>query len=163
MRAIDAFLLQLDGAWDHSWESLWSTLDGITEEEADWQAPCYRDEKAEPGWPLAGTVHWHVAHLAYYKHYYTACLRHRGQDGEVPVDPQDPRASFAESVERLRQAHEAQRDVVASLQDADLTLTVENGVPVAEYLATVFRHDAWHAAQIAVARRLWRTRPNRVP
>ncbi|MEM8886075.1 MAG: DinB family protein [Planctomycetota bacterium] len=158
MRAIDAFLLQLDGAWDHAWESLRSALDGITDEEATWQAPCYRGEESAPGMPLAGTVHWHVAHLADCKDYYSACLRHRGKEGAVECEPLKPRASFAESLEQLKQVHEAQRELVASLQDEDLALTVENGVRVSEYLATTLRHDAWHAAQIAVARRLWRTR-----
>ena len=157
MQAIEAFLLQLDGAWNHAWESVESALAGITAEEAVWQAPCYRNEPSEPGSPPAGTVHWHVAHLAYFKRYYAECVRHRGAGETVSIED-EPRATFAESLERLKQAHRTQREVVASLQEQDLAATVENGSSVAEFLATTFRHDAWHAAQIAVARRLWKTR-----
>lgn len=158
MRAVDAFLRQMDDSWQHEWESLLPTLQGVTEEEAAWQAPCYRDETAASETPRAGTIHWHIAHLANCKHHYAACLRHRGKEGPTPVEPHEPKASFAESLEQLKQIQRAQREVIAALADEDLDSTVENGMSVAEYLTSTIRHDTWHAAQIVVARRLWRTR-----
>ena len=67
-------------------------------------------------------------------------------------------ASFPETWKRLEEIHAARRERVASLSDADLELSVRNGMNVDEYLTSTIRHDIWHAAQIAVARRLWRTR-----
>jgi uncharacterized damage-inducible protein DinB len=150
MRRIDVFLLQLDGAWQHRWESLAPLLDGITEEEARWQAPCYRMEPEEQ--PKAGTIHGQVEHLIRCKREYTAAIR------RVPPGRHAPAATFRESVGRLLEAHRAEREAIASLADGDLDLPAEGGMSVAEFLASIIRHDIWHAAQIAVARRLWRTR-----
>ncbi|MDH3592113.1 MAG: DinB family protein [Planctomycetota bacterium] len=154
MRAVDVFLRQFDEAWEHDWESLQPQLAGLTEEEASWQAPCYADAAREPGWPLPGSIHWHVAHLVHYRREYTA--RIRGQ--EEPSDSASPAATFEESMRQLVAIHRAQRAAIAALSDDDLTRDAGNGIPLDEYLTSTIRHDIWHAGQIAVARRLARNR-----
>jgi len=151
MRIVDAFLLSLDNAWDHDWESLTSALSGVTEEEARWQAPCYADEAASESEPPPGTIHWQVAHLAYYKREYTARLL---GDDDVPGPelPDRSTATFDEDLSSLRRAHEAERAAMAALRDEDLT------PDLADFLTNIIRHDVWHGGQIALARRLYRGR-----
>ena len=158
MRAVDAFLLHFDQAWDHKWESLTQTLVGVGPAEADWQAPCYADVEREAGWPLAGTVHWQVAHIAHCKRYYALMLTQRDRSGRPPESPRAPNLTWAQEVVELQAAHAAQRAAIAGLSDADLEARVGNAMGVGEFVAMCTRHDAWHAAQIAVARRLYRTR-----
>jgi len=84
--------------------------------------------------------------------------------GEKPVEqrpetpPYRPVASFADEVAGLKGAHAEQRDAIAALHDEHLTMKVGNGMPMGEFLAMATRHDTWHAAQIAVARRMYRSR-----
>lgn len=157
MRAVDAFLLQLDQTWDHDFESLDRVLDGVTEAEAAWAGPAWAEVEPENGWPAPGTIAWLVAHLAHYKTYYARCVLHAVGRGPEPEEVRAPAASFAEERERLAAAHAAQRAAIADLADAELDLPVVHGPPLAEFLATTVRHDAWHAGQIAVIRRLRRT------
>ena len=146
MRAVDVFLPQFDEAWRHEWESLMPVLEGVTEAEAAWQAPCYRGE-------TGGSILWHVAHVAHCKRAYTARILDRPG---TPVESEP--SSFADALRRLEESHAAQRDVIAALADEDLSRVLSNKMPLDEYLTSIIRHDIWHAAQIAVARRLWRTR-----
>jgi hypothetical protein len=155
MRLIDVFLRQFDNAWHHRWESLEPLLDGLTEEEALWQAPCYASEPS--GRPSPGSIHWHLDHLARCKREYAAMLRRDSGPAHGPPAP------LPETLARLRDAHRAQREAIAALGDADLERPAEGGMSVAEFLASTIRHDTWHAAQIAVARRLWRTRADTGP
>ena len=151
MNPIEVVLLQFDGAWSHDWESLRSALEGLSEEEANWQAPCYRSETAAGGWPLPGSVRWQVAHVAHYKREYAARL---GSDPEAgsPDLPHRPSMSFAEDLAELHAAHAAQRTAIERLDPGALTPAV------AEFLSNTIRHDSWHAGQIAIARRLYRER-----
>jgi len=156
MKAKDAFLRQLDDAWAHKWESLSAVLEGVTEEEANWQAPCYASEEREEGWPAPGTVRWQVAHVAHCKRYYTKFVRAPGVLERPQADARVPPATFAAEVAALKEAHAAQRAALDALDDGDLAKPVGNGMPMDEFLAMAIRHDAWHGAQIAVARRLFR-------
>lgn len=158
MTAVAAYLQQLDQAWSHKWESLRGVLDGVTEEEAAWQAPCYASEPPEEGWPLPGTIRWQVAHLAHCKRYYAACVRARGAPGRPPDPVRAPTASFAEDLRALEAAHADQRAAIAECGDTDLDTKVNGAAPLSEFLASTIRHDTWHGGQIAVARRLWRRR-----
>ncbi|MCC7139838.1 MAG: DinB family protein [Planctomycetes bacterium] len=158
MDAIALLVQSFDDAWSHPWEALLPTLEGVTDEEARWQAPCYAAEAPEAGWPPPGTVWWHVAHLAHYKAYYAAVVRARTAATVPDPAPRVPRATFAEDLESLRRAHDEQRAAVAALTPADLDGLVRDRTPLAEFLAATLRHDAWHGGQLAVARRLWRTR-----
>jgi hypothetical protein len=159
MNATDAFLRQLDDTWSHRWESLCSALDGVTEEEAAWQAPSYADEEREDGWPAPGTIAWQAAHVAHCKRYYTELVAQRGDaPGRPPLPERSACTSFAAIRAELESAHAAQRAGIAALSEADYGLRCGNGMPLSEFLAMAIRHDAWHAAQIVVVRRLFRTR-----
>lgn len=159
MSEIDAYLNQLDEAWSHPFESMSSALDGVTDDEAFWQAPCYADEEREEGWPPPGTIAWQIAHVAHCKRHYTDYFRRAGETERPPVEPWTPVETLAELRAALVAAHTEQRAAIASLGDAGLDLTAGNDMPFREFLAMCIRHDSWHASQIAVARRLYRTRP----
>lgn len=156
MRTVDAFVLQLDQTWDHDFESIDRVLDGVTEAEATWAGAAWAEVEPEAGWPAPGTIAWQVAHLAYYKSYYARCVLHAVGRGPEPTVARAPAASFAEEREGLAAAHAEQRAAIASLSDDDLDRPVIDGPPLADFLATTIRHDAWHAGQIAVIRRLRR-------
>jgi len=158
MGAIDAYLRQFDDAWEHKWESLRSVLEGVGEAEAAWQAPCYRAEEHEEGWPPPGSVQWQVAHLAHCKRYYTKLIRARGQEGRPPVPEREDADGVAGELAALEAVHRAQRAEIEALREEDLDRKVGTGMPLDEFLAMIVRHDIWHASQIAVARRLWRER-----
>lgn len=152
MRAIDVFVRQITDARDHPWESLLPTIRELTEAEAAWQAPCYRAESDEAGWPANGSILWHLVHLAHCKQAYLAQL-----EGRENPDFEPPQGLDA-ALDRLSSLHDAQRDAIAALRDADLEREMPGGVRLDEFLTSTLRHDVWHAAQIAVARRLYRTR-----
>ncbi|MHC4450340.1 MAG: DinB family protein [Planctomycetota bacterium] len=146
MSDLKAHLIHFDDAWDHDFESLMSVLGGISEEEAAWQPPCYRDEPASTGWPAPGSIRWQVTHIAYYKREYA------GRLGTASDSSPAATTSFAEDLEQLRSAHDAEREAIAALSKSELT------PETARFLSAIIRHDVWHAAQIAVVRRMWRTR-----
>ena len=153
-----SFLRMFDDGWGHPFESFVEALEGVTAEEAAWQAPCYAGEEREEGWPPPGTIAWQVAHVAHCKRYYTKLIRERAKPGRPDADPRPPCADFAAERAELEAAHREQRDAIAAITDADLQDKVGNGMTLDEFLAMAIRHDIWHAAQIAVARRLFRTR-----
>lgn len=158
MRALDVLLLSFDHAWAHRWESLSTALDGVHPEEAVWQAPAYGDAEIEAGWPLPGSVHWHVAHVGHCKRHYADLLAQRDRSGRPAQPAREGALTYDQDLALLRQAHARQRDGISALTDADLDLRLGNAMTVAEFLAMCVRHDAWHASQIAVARRLYRNR-----
>ena len=156
MGQIDVFLQQFDDAWSHSFESVTAALDGVTDDEAAWQAPCYRDEKHEDGWPAPGTIRWQVCHLAHCKRHYTDFLLQAGQSDRPQVRPWQPLPTFRAERDALVAAHETQRRAIVELGDDRLDLIAGNDMPFREFLAMFTRHDIWHAAQIALVRRLYR-------
>lgn len=158
MDAVSPYRKAFDDAWSHAWESLHAVLQGVTEDEAHWQAPCYADDEPEAHWPAPGTIAWQVAHVTHCKRYYTEIMRHRGATERPPTPSFEPAPDFAAQRAALEEAHAAQRAMLASLTDDDLALRASNDMTLPEFLRMMTRHDTWHAAQIAVARRLWRTR-----
>jgi uncharacterized damage-inducible protein DinB len=112
----------------------------------------------EAGWPVPGTIAWQVAHVSHCKRYYTEIIRHRGQSERPPVPPFEASPDFAAARDALQSAHASQRAALAALADEDLALRASNDMSLPEFLRMMIRHDTWHAAQIAVARRLWQTR-----
>lgn len=158
MSQLDAYLHQFDQARSHSFESLDSALAGVTEDEAFWQAPCYAADEREDGWPPPGSIAWQVAHLAHCKRHYAAYFRRAGETERPPVTPWTPCATLAELLAALDAAHVEQRAAIASLGEDGLDLSAGNDMSFREFLSMCVRHDTWHASQIAVARRLYRTR-----
>ena len=156
MQALDVHLAALDDAWSHDWESLSAVLEGVTDEEAHWQAQAYAAEEQEGGWPPEGTILWHVAHLAHCKRYYAGIVRARAQATAPESEPRAPLPDFSAERKALEAAHAEQRAAYASIGDDDLTVKACGKMPLGEFLSMTVRHDAWHAAQIAVLRRLHR-------
>ena len=150
-----AYLRQLDDAWEHQWESLKMALHGLDADEAAWQAPAYRDEPAEDGWPLPGSAQWHIAHLTHCKLHYAAVIRGRAAEAPSP-EPRKPVAGFDEELEALARAHAEEREAFAGVRDEDLDIVAGGKMPLREFLSMAVRHDTWHAGQLVVARRLQR-------
>ena len=157
---IEIYLQGLDDLWSHPWESLAGALEGVGEIEATWQPPAYADEDVEEGWPLPGTLAWHVAHLAHCKRHYAQVVRGRESAQAVAVRPRRPLASFAEERAALAAAQAELRAALAEVPGDALTLHVgtEASMQLSTFLAAILRHDAWHAGQIAMVRRLHRKR-----
>lgn len=158
MDAAAALLLAFDHAWGHAWESLTAVLDGVTEEEAYWQAPAYAADEPESGWPAPGTIAWQVAHIAHCKRYYASIVSHRRDAEPPPTAAHIARPDFAAERAELDAAHEAQRAALLEVTADELEASACGKMPLGEFIAMTTRHDAWHASQIAVARRLYRTR-----
>jgi len=158
MSAVEAFLQMLDDAWSDDWESVGSSLREVTEAEAEWQHPAYRDCAREPDWPPPGSVRWQVAHLASCKSYYARVIEGRKAGTEARFPPRVPLPSLALELEALDAAHAEERRAFASVRDEDLGAEVAERMTLSAFLALAVRHDSWHAGQIAVARRLFRNR-----
>ena len=156
MSELRAYLQAFDDAWAHAWESLESALDGVSEDVARYQHPAYAQEAREEGWPAPGSIAWQVAHVTHCKRHYTELIRGVGQPGEPEVEAWTAISSFSGLLDALKAAHEAQRAAIQDLDEEHLDLRVREGVALREFLAMCIRHDTWHAAQIAVARRLAR-------
>ena len=156
MSELDAYLQAFDDTWSHDWESIQTVLKGVSDDAAFWQAPAYAGEAREEGWPAPGTIAWHVAHIAHCKRYYAQILRRVGEAGRPEAAPWVEQSSFSDLLAVLRDAHADQRAAVAALADEQLALPTGNDMSLREFLAMSTRHDAWHAGQIAVARRLAR-------
>ena len=156
MSEIRAFLQQMDDAWAHAWESLRSALDGITEEEAAWQADAYAAEEPEEGWPRPGTIAWQVAHVTHCKRYYREVMRSVGAEERPPVSPWTPLPDLVALRSAFEEAHRAERETLATFPEAALDADAGEGMTYREFIAMAIRHDTWHAAQIALARRLYR-------
>ena len=158
--AVETLLLALEHAWEHPWEALVGTLDGVDEAEATWSAPPYDDVESAGQSPKPGSIHWHVNHLAGCKLYYIARLAHTLDPGQ-PLredDRLDPEPTYAAEFARLEKIRREEFDQIAGLDDDDLARTTSSGKSVLEFLVATTRHDTWHAGQIAMARRLYRRR-----
>jgi hypothetical protein len=149
-------LLAFDDAWSYKWESLWVVLDGVTDEEAFYQHPVYSDTEQEPMHPPSGTILWHLVHLGQCYLHYRERIIHRPENTEAPDPPEAH--SLEEGIQNLKRCRKMLRDTFESLQEEELEDKYYGMHTVAELARMVVRHDAWHSAQIAVARRLYRMR-----
>lgn len=162
MGAIESLLFQFDANLGHPWEALESVLKGVTDEEARWLAPCYAGEETEEDGSQPGTIFWHMDHISGCNRLYAAVLQQRPAAEVEEPRPLPPSATFAHALEALRASHAALRAEVAKLKEPDLQGPCGHGCRnVAEFLAACLRHEIWHAAQIALVRRLYRTRSER--
>ncbi len=149
-------LAAFDDAWSYKWESLESVLDGITEEVAAYRHTIYSDVEREPGYPPSGTILWHVVHLAHcYRHYANGIERRPAPHEEFPV----PEAhSLAEAISNLKRYRAELRNAIASVPEDRLDDKVFDYDSAAHLVRMIVRHDAWHASQIAVVKRMHRMR-----
>ena len=152
----DELLAAYDDACSYSWESLESVLNGIGDEEAAFRHPIYSDTETEEHHPPSGTILWHLVHLADCYGWYKAVIEAR------PVRPEDtvgPEAyTLREAKENLLTWRAALRETIVNVPDDQLDEPIHSGKTVASLTRMSIRHDAWHASQIAVARRLYRHR-----
>lgn len=154
----DEILAAFDDAWDAelNWESLGGILQNISEEEAAFQHPIYSDVAQEVGFPPNGTILWHIAHLTHCYRWYKAAIEER------PNTPADfdpiPLADLQSSIRDLKRCRDEFRETIASLPDEALDEMLYYKRPAITLARSTVRHDAWHASQIAVAKRLYRMR-----
>ncbi len=156
MDAVDMALRQLNDLWGHEWESLTAVLRGLTEEEANWRAPCYAGLDATAGDAPPGSILWQIAHIASCKREYASMFG--ASPAEAASAPVTGLLDLSACLLELERAQAVERAAIAALRGSDLERPLPNGQTVARQIALALRHDAWHAGQIALARRLWRTR-----
>jgi uncharacterized damage-inducible protein DinB len=150
-------LAAFDEAWsDPICESLVLALDGVTEEMAAYQHSIYSEVEGEDSYPPAGTILWHLVHLAHcYRSYASAVTRRPAEPSEVSP----PLASsLGEAILNLKRDRETFWNAIATVSEGQLDDKVFNYKTVAHLLRMSVRHDAWHAAQIAVVKRMYRMR-----
>ena len=153
---VEMLVRQLDDAYRHPFESLTSALEEVTEADAFRVPAAYAAEEPEEGWPAPGTIAWQVAHVTHCKRHYADCLASVGAPERPPVRPWTRAVSLEALRNLLAAAHAEERAALAALRAEDLALPLGGGMTVGEFATMAIRHDAWHASQIAVARRLLR-------
>ena len=160
MTRVEVLVAFFDDAWFGASESVQFALSELTPEEATWQHPAYASEQLWPNMPLPGSVLWHIAHLEHSARHYLHLLRYRPLV-EEPSTPPPNTLTLATLLEQLQHSHIDLRAVIAALDEEQLMEPCARGIKVGEFIAMVIRHDTWHAAQIMVARRLYRcAQPN---
>jgi uncharacterized damage-inducible protein DinB len=156
MSSLDQLLQMFDEAWSHKDESVRTVLNDVTPEEALWQHPAYSATDQVPGMPAAGTILWQVAHLEHSARHYTEILRNRPITDE-PMTPPPKLSTLPELLAMLQSAHAELRGQIAELTEAGPSQPCARGMTVGEFVRMVIRHDTWHAGQIAVTHRLFRS------
>ena len=146
-----------DDNWSHRCESLRSILQGVTSEESSWQDAAYAAEPLVQGLPVPGTIRWQIAHLEHCARHYTEILLERPIARE-PATPPPQTAEVPGLIDLLERARRLLRQEIQQLTDVDLDAPCVRGMNVAEFVRMVIRHEAWHAGQLAVIRRLYRHR-----
>jgi len=144
-----------DGAGRAEEESLALALRDLTPAQAEWQPSTYAHQPEIPGLPPAGTILWHVVHLAHCARHYAEILRRRPVAHEPPTPPpafDDLRTLLAE----LETSRLALRQQIAGLREADLGEPCARRMTVYQFILMAIRHDSWHAGQIMALRRLGR-------
>ena len=154
MTVKEELLAAFDDAWSHRWESFEANLKNLTDDEAAYQSPTYSNESRDLREPPNGTILWHLIHVG------QCYLHYSGMISERPVRPPEPEPpqvnTVSEAIESLKQIRSEFRSIVAMLGEEQLSEKVANGDTVQEFIRTCIRHEVWHIAQMAMARRLYR-------
>jgi len=157
MSQTTTFLLKaFDDNWSHRWESLHPILVDITDHEASWQHQAYTGEHDPMGLAEPGTIRWHVGHLEQNARRYVHILRSRPV-AKNPEIPAPALINIRDMVDRFQHVRNELRAEIAQIHDADLDDPCRGEMTVAEFVRMVIRHETWHAGQIVVIRRLYRT------
>jgi uncharacterized damage-inducible protein DinB len=154
MKNIDQLISSLNDSLFHRDESVLSALEGVSTEEATWQHPAYFMEAHWQGMPPTGTISWHAAHLVHSCDHYEAIIRERPVQHEPETRPPGIH-DITELIDALRKAHEKLIRIVSAIPDSELSGDCARGMTLDEFLRMVIRHNAWHAGQIRLLRRLW--------
>ncbi len=152
----EEMLAAYDDAWNWRWESLTAAVQGISEEEAAYQHPIYSDTEREAGHPLSGSILWQLVHLAHCYRHYTSAIERRPEATESFPPPEAH--SLAEAIAHLERDRATLRSAIAAVPEAELDDAVSDYNTVAQLVRMTVRHDAWHASQIVLAKRLYRMR-----
>jgi hypothetical protein len=152
----EELLAAFDDSGRFGWESLDKKLEGVSPEEALYQHPMYAGEPLEAEHPPEGTILWHLVHLANVYRWYLGVIEARPQEPEIADFPLAK--SLEESRMNLRISRQKFRDHIALLPEEALDEPHFDGRTPLLITRMMSRHDAWHTAQIAVLRRLYRTR-----
>jgi len=158
MSQVLCLLQMFDDTWSHECESLCSILQGVTFEESLWQSPAYAAEPFVEGLPQPGTIFWQVAHLEHCARHYMQILRDRPVAHEPPTPPPGT-ADLAQLIHRLEEARRLLREEIQRLSEVELDDPCVRGMSVAEFVRMAIRHEAWHAGQVVIIRRMYRQRP----
>lgn len=156
MNSKEELLSAFDEAWSFKWESIIASIAEVTDDEANFQHAAYASVEREEGHPPSGTILYFVFHLADCYAYYVSLIVNRPQRLELPTAPSV--SNMNEAVALLTANRALLRDAVASLTEEQLQEPIYNHKTVAQLVRMSIRHDAWHSGQIAVIRRLYKTR-----
>lgn len=148
-------LAAFDDARSHKWESFDLVTKDLTEEEVQYQHAAYAMERQEDGWPKPGTVLWHLVHMEYWYRYYIDCLERPTEGSELP--PPNSGTTLATAMEKLDATRKTLRDRISDIPDEGLDFMLRGHIRTGEFIRMIIRHDTYHAAQIAVARRLYKS------
>jgi uncharacterized damage-inducible protein DinB len=142
-------------AWSHTWESFASVTKELTEEEVQFVHPAYSDVKQDDGWPRAGSVLWHLVHMEYWYRYYIDCLE-KPTEEKAPLPEANSASTLDEAMQRLLSTRKTLRNMITDIPDEGLDFSLRGRIRTGEFIRMIIRHDTYHTAQIAVARRLYR-------
>jgi hypothetical protein len=154
MKNIDQLISSLNDSIYHRDESVLSALKGVNAEESAWQHPAYSEEAHWQGMPPPGTIGWHAAHLIHSCIHYEAIIRKRPVQHEPETGPPGIHEIIV-LINALRKAHEKLIRSVSAIPESELSGDCARGMNLDEFLRMVIRHNAWHAGQIRLLRRLW--------
>jgi len=87
---------------------------------------------------------------------YVEVLRRRPVQS-TPYVPVLPTYSYPEIVLALQESRAALRREIASVADAELDVPCRGDMSLRDFVLMIIRHEAWHAGQIVVVRRLFRS------
>ena len=154
MKNIEQLIRLLNDSIYHRDESVFSALEGVKKNESAWQHPAYSEEVHRQGMPTPGTIGWHVAHLVHSCEHYAAMIREMPVQNEPETRPPGVH-EITELISTLRKAHEQLIRAVSGIPDSELSGDCARGMTLDEFLRMIIRHNAWHADQIRLLRRLW--------
>jgi len=146
---VDDVLAALRGAFEaNGWHgpTVRGSVRGVTAREAD----------RKPG-RAHHSIHEFVDHIAYWeatvlRRYFVPAAPRQGRGDWRP-----PAGTLAESIERMESVHRAVVKAVSALRDQDLDRKVKTPSgprPLVEVLHGLAAHDAYHAGQIRLTRKL---------
>lgn len=107
----------------------------------------------EPGWPANGSILWHIAHLIHCQERYARVIRQWGTPVESRTADFEP-LNLEPLLKRLEVAHADLLMCIEGVND-DALETTTSSMTLQEFILMSTRHDTWHAAQIAMVRRLY--------
>ena len=157
MNANDALLLSFDKALGDQWESLAQSMHDLDDDLLNWQHEAYADEPHDQGVGKPGTILWHLNHLELCHRHYLATIKAMDLDDPPETKPAGE-MNFAEVKSALERVNAELRAAIKALAPEDLAKIIRPKRDIADFIAMFTRHIVWHAAQIAVIRRLYAKR-----